>query len=614
VADQFRNVAIIAHVDHGKTSMVDQLLRQSGSIIDDGERVMDNNQLEKERGITILAKNTSIQWKGKQINIVDTPGHGDFGGEVERVLGMVDGVCLLVDANEGPMTQTKFVLRKALAAGLRPLVVLNKMDRPNARAEETETSLFDLFTQLDATDEQLDYPTLYASAKEGWAVRSMDDDKELGVAPLLDAIIERVPAPTVTPGPFSMLITNLESDQFMGRIVTGRVVSGSVKVGDELHCLSSEGEVLETCTVYKVVARKGLERVVIEKGVAGDIIGVSGFTKATATMTICDKSIKTAIPTRPIDPPVLSMVFQTNKGPLAGKEGTQLVGRKILPRIEKELESNVSMAMEKTSSEDSIVVKGRGELQLGVLLENMRREGFEICVSQPRIMMKKDKEGNVLEPIEEVMIEVDQEHSSWVMEALTQRLGKMDTYIQEDDKVKILFHVPARGLLGFRSEFMNATSGSGIITHTFHSFQPYKGALMGREKGALISMADGVTTAYALDSLQARGTLYVGPGAKVYQGMIIGVCNKEDDLDVNPSKEKHLSNVRTVMKEEQTKLQTPRVLTLEDALAIVKDDELVEITPKSIRLRKIELDKNERQRTRSKKGGAKQDEFTFVQE
>jgi GTP-binding protein len=494
------------------------------------------------------------------------------------------------------MTQTKFVLKKALSSGLRPVVVLNKMDRPNARAEETETTLFDLFTSLNATDEQLDYPTLYASAKDGWAVRNMADDHEQGVAPLLDTFIERIPPPTIAPGPFSMLITNLESDQFLGRIVVGRVLSGSVKVGDPIHCLSPDGTVVETATVYKVTARRGLDRIVIDEGVAGDIVGVSGFTKANATMTVCAPEIKTPIPTRPIDPPVLSMMFQVNKGPFAGKEGTLVVGRKILQRLDKELESNVSMAMERTDSEDTFIVKGRGELQLGILLENMRREGFELCVSQPRILMKRGDDGKLVEPIEEVHIEVDNENSGWVIEKLTKRLGKLDSMIQEEDKVKIIFYVPSRGLLGFRSEFMNETHGSGLISHAFHSFEPYKGAMDVKERGCLTSCIDGTVTAYALEGLQARGIMYVTPGTKVYTGMIIGINNKEEDLDVNPVREKHLTNVRTVMKEDQLKLLPPRILTLEDALALVKEDELVEITPKSIRLRKKELDQKERQR------------------
>jgi len=598
-ATQFRNVAIIAHVDHGKTSLVDQLLTQSGATVD-MERAMDNNQLEKERGITILAKNTSIQWKGTQINIVDTPGHGDFGGEVERVLGMVDGVCLLVDANEGPMTQTKFVLKKALQFGLRPIVVLNKMDRPNARADETETALFDLFTSLNATDDQLGYPTLYASAKEGWAIRSMEHDKEAGIGPLLDTIVEHIPPPTVSPGPFSLLVTNLESDQFMGRIVTGRIKSGSVKVGDKIHCLGPDGKVLEQGQVFKVVARRGLERVVIPEGQAGDIVGVSGLTLATATQTVCSTEVTEPIPCNPIDPPVLSMFFSVNKSPFAGKEGTLVVARKIQQRLEKELESNVSLVMNKTGNDEAFEVKGRGELQLGVLLENMRREGFEVCVSQPKVLFQKQADGTILEPIEEVTLEVDREYSGWVMEQLSGRLGKMDTMVQDEDRMKLTFFVPARGLLGFRSEFTSYTSGSGVYSSTFHAYEPHKGPLNTKVRGALISCADGTSTAYSLESLQARGNLYIGPGAKVYAGMVIGVAGKEFDLDVNPVKEKHLTNVRTVMKEDTTKLQSPITLTLEDALCIVREDELIEITPKSIRLRKKELDQSKR-RSRQKK-------------
>eukprot|EP01111_Echinosteliopsis_oligospora_P018886 TRINITY_DN889_c0_g1_i1.p1 TRINITY_DN889_c0_g1~~TRINITY_DN889_c0_g1_i1.p1 ORF type:complete len:649 (+),score=190.99 TRINITY_DN889_c0_g1_i1:252-2198(+) len=597
-ADKFRNVAIIAHVDHGKTSLVDQLLKQSGTSLAT-ERVMDSNQLEKERGITILAKNTSITWKGVQINIVDTPGHGDFGGEVERVLGMVDGVCLLVDANEGPMTQTKFVLTKALQAGLKPLVVLNKMDRNAARADETETQLFDLFTALNATDEQLSYPTLYASAREGWAITAKDHERK-DMVPLLDAILENVPAPKAdADAPFSMLITTLESDQFLGRIVTGRILTGKVQPGTVLHVISREGNIIESAKVFKVVARRGTDRVPLPEGVAGDIIGISGFTKATATMTICAPEITTPLPANPIDPPVLSMMFSVNKGPFAGKEGTQVVGVKVKARLEKELESNVSMTMN-PSNEDSFEVKGRGEMQMGILLENMRREGFEVCVSQPRILMRRNEEGGLMEPVEEVIIEVETEYSGWVIEKMSKRLGELLDMEHEGIKNRIRFYVPARGLLGFRADFMNETHGTGIINHTFHAYEPFKGALPDTEKGAIVSMADGTATAHALESIQARGTLFIGPGAKVYNGMVIGENSRGEDMDVNPVREKQLTNVRTVMKEDAVKIAPPRILTLEDALSTVKEDELVEITPRSIRLRKKELNSGVRRSMKKK--------------
>jgi len=556
---------------------------------------MDNNALEKERGITILAKNTAIKWKDVQINIVDTPGHGDFGGEVERVLGMVDGVCLLVDAYEGPMTQTKFVLTKALQAGLKPIVVLNKMDRSQANPEETETALFDLFTSLDASDEQLGYPTVYASAREGWAILSKDAKRE-NMTPLLDTIVDYIPSPKVdSKGKFSMLITNLESDPFLGRIVTGRILSGTVKIGDQLQCLSREGKLIEAVKVYKVVARRGVDRIELDEGIAGDIIGISGFTKATATMTICHPDIKEPIPANAIDPPVLSMAFQVNKSPFAGKEGTQVVGLKIKQRLEKELESNVSMTMS-SSSDDSYEVKGRGELQLGILLENMRREGFEICVSQPRIVMKRGEHNAVLEPVEDVVITVAQDYQGWIMEKMAQRHGALKGLDTEGESVKLKFLVPARGLLGFRAELMHQTRGTGTIFHTFHAYEEYKGPLANSERGALISTADGTATGHALETLQSRGTLFISPGTKVYTGMVIGENAKTDDMDVNPVKEKALTNVRTVMKEEQVKMAAPKILSLEYALSCVKEDELVEITPKSIRLRKKELDVNKRRR------------------
>jgi GTP-binding protein len=564
------------------------------------ERVMDSNALEKERGITIMAKNTSIDWKGHRINIVDTPGHGDFGGEVERVLSMVDGVCLLVDANEGPMTQTKFVLSKALKEGLRPIVVLNKMDRPTSRASEVETQLFDLFTALQANDDQLAYPTLYASAREGWAVRDIANPKE-GMAPLLDAIVDYIPPPKGDPNDkFCFLVTSLEPDAHLGRIVTGKVYSGKVKVGQQLAVMTREGKVLEKATVFRLVARRGVERIHIEEGIAGDIIGIAGFPKASATMTLADPSITTPLPAKPVDPPVLSMMFSVNKSPIAGKEGTQVVGQKIKNRLMTEAENNVSLSVSFTSSDDSYEVKGRGELQLGILLENMRREGFELAVSQPRILMKKE-EDILLEPIEEVTIEIDNEYAGWLMETMNRRKGDIIDSVQIEDRMRYRFYAPARGLLGFRSEFMNETRGQGMISHAFARYEKYRGALDVTSRGALISSAEGVATSFAISNLDARGIMYITPGTKVYTGMIIGESSKDDDLDVNPTKQKQLSNVRTVMKEDAVKCATPKTLTLELALSIVKEDELVEITPQNIRLRKKELNaslrrKNEKQR------------------
>ncbi|EFA81168.1 elongation factor tu family protein [Heterostelium album PN500] len=595
--EKIRNVAIIAHVDHGKTSLVDQLLRQSGTLKDEQtERVMDSNALEKERGITIMAKCTSLSYSNHKLNIVDTPGHGDFGGEVERVLSMVDGVVLLVDATEGPMAQTKFVLSKALQAGLRPIVVINKMDRSTIRVDEVESEIFDLFATLGANDDQLNYPTLYASARQGWAVKNRNDDQK-GILPLLDTIIDYVKHPKVeVDKPFSMLVTNLESDPFVGRIVTGKVYSGKVKIGTPLRVITNTGQLVEEGKVTKIFARRGVERLTLEEGEAGDIIGIAGFPTATVTNTVGDATVAEPIYAQPIDPPVLSMFFEVNNSPFAGKEGTQLTSLKIKQRLMKELESNVSMQVQ-FQGEGAFEVKGRGELQLGILLENMRREGFEVAVSQPRVVFKKDPEtGATLEPQEEVIIDVDAEYSGVVIEKLSKRKGDLIEMKQSMGKARLCFMVPSRGLIGLRSELINDTKGTGVFNHLFHSYIPHKGPMANMEKGALISMSEGVTSSFALSGLEDRGILFVGPAVPVYGGMIIGENSKLNDLDVNPVKTKHLTNMRTTVKEEGIRLSPPKVLKLEEAIACVKDDELIEITPKSIRLRKRELDIGKRQK------------------
>jgi len=596
-----RNVAIIAHVDHGKTSLVDQLLTQSGAIkqTEKDERVMDSNALERERGITIMAKCTSFEFKQHKLNIVDTPGHGDFGGEVERVLSMVDGVVLLVDATEGPMAQTKFVLSKALAAGLKPIVVINKMDRSTIRVDEVENEIFDLFATLGANDDQLNYPTLYASGRQGWAIKNRDDDRK-NIHPLLDTIIDYVPYPNVKPEePFTMLVTNLESDPFVGRIVTGKIYSGKVKVGAPLRCVGINGEVIEDSKVTKIFARKGIERTILEEGEAGDIIGIAGFKNATVTNSILDPLVKTPIPANPIDPPVISMHFEANNSPFAGKEGTQLTSLKIKQRLLKELESNVSLNV--VFAGESFEVKGRGELQLGILLENMRREGFEVAVSQPRVVFKREN-GELLEPQEEVTIDVDTEYSGHIIEKLSKRKGDIIEMKQSMGKSRLVFLCPSRGLIGLRSEVINDTKGTGVMNHLFHSYIPHKGPMQNMEKGALISMAEGTTTSHALSSLEDRGTLFVPPGVQVYSGMIIGENSKQNDIDVNPVKSKHLTNIRTVSKEEGVRLAPPKVLKLEEAISSVKEDELIEITPQNIRLRKKELDLTKRQKiSRDKK-------------
>lgn len=601
-----RNVAIIAHVDHGKTTLVDQLFRQSGTFRDNQrveERAMDSNDLEKERGITILAKCTSIEWTGSsgeptRINIVDTPGHADFGGEVERILSMVDGVILLVDSSEGAMPQTKFVTGKALALGLRPIVVVNKIDRPDERTQEVLDEVFDLFVSLDATDEQLDFPVLFASGRNGYA--SEDPlAREGTLTPLFQKIVDHVPAPKADPdGPFKFLVTLLDRDNFLGRILTGLVFSGSVRTNMPIHALDPEGKVVETGRASKIMTFRGLERVPTDEAKAGDIISIAGLTIATVANTIADPSVSEPLHAQPIDPPTLSMRFAVNDSPMAGREGTKVTSRMIRDRLFREAESNVAIKVTESADKDSFEVAGRGELQLGVLIETMRREGFELGISRPRVLFREDENGGRTEPYETVVIDVDEEYSGTVVEKMAIRKAELtDMRPSGGNKTRITFSAPSRGLIGYHGEFLSDTRGTGIMNRLFEKYGPHKGQIEGRKNGVLISNGAGEANAYALGPLEERGILMVAPGEALYEGMIVGENAKTDDLEVNPMKSKQLTNFRASGgKDDAIRLTPPKRLTLEQAIAYIDDDELVEVTPKSIRLRKRYLDSNERKR------------------
>lgn len=600
-----RNVAIIAHVDHGKTTLVDQLFRQSGTYRDNQrieERAMDSNDLEKERGITILAKCTSVEWHGggidTRINIVDTPGHADFGGEVERILSMVDGVILLVDAAEGAMPQTKFVTGKALALGLRPIVVVNKIDRSDARAQEVLDEVFDLFVSLDANDDQLDFPVLFASGRNGYAGDN-PDVREGTLAPLFETIISHVPAPKADPdGPFKFLVTLLDRDNFVGRILTGLVFSGSVRTNMAIHALDPDGKIVETGRASKVMAFRGLERVPVDEANAGDIISIAGLTVATVANTICDPSVSEPLHAQPIDPPTLSMRFAVNDSPMAGREGTKVTSRMIRDRLLREGESNVAIKITEAADKDSFEVAGRGELQLGVLIETMRREGFELSISRPRVLFEEDEDGKKTEPYETVIIDVDEEYSGTVVEKMNIRKAELtDLRPSGGGKSRLTFSAPSRGMIGYHGEFLSDTRGTGIMNRLFERYGPHKGKIEGRKNGVLISNGAGEANAYALGPLEDRGILMVAPQEVLYEGMIIGENAKTDDLEVNPMKAKQLTNFRASGgKDDAIRLTPPRRLTLEQAIAYIDDDELVEVTPKSIRLRKRYLDPNERKR------------------
>ena len=603
-----RNIAIIAHVDHGKTTLVDGLLRQSGTFRDNQkvvDCVMDSNDLERERGITILSKCTSVDWNGTHINIVDTPGHADFGGEVERILSMVDGVVLLVDASEGPMPQTKFVLGKALKIGLKPIVVINKADKPDARPDEVLNEIFDLFVSLDANDEQLDFPTLYASGRNGWAVRELEDEHK-DLTPLFETILSYVSEPVCEPDkPFRMLATTLEADKFVGRILTGKIQSGSVKVNDTVKVINKDGEV-ERTKITKIMAYQGLERVALNEAHAGDIVAVAGVVKGTVADTICALDVPATdyINAQPIDPPTLVMTFSVNDSPLAGREGDKVTSRVIWSRLEKEAEGNIALKISRTDNTDSFEVAGRGELQLGVLIETMRREGFELSISRPRVIMKRDENGQLLEPVEEVVVDVDEEFSGAVVEKLGQRRAEMIDMIpsQVGNKVRLIFHAPSRGLIGYHSEFLTDTRGTGVMNRIFYDFEPYKGEIEDRRNGVMISSEDGQAIAYSLWKLQERGPMFIEHNSPVYVGMIIGEHNKYNDIDVNPTKSKQLTNIRAAGKDEAIDLVPPRKLSLEQALSYIQADELLEVTPKSLRLRKRILDPIARKRAKMASG------------
>ena len=597
---QLRNIAIIAHVDHGKTTLVDEMLKQSGAFRANqkvAERVMDSNDLERERGITILAKCTSVQIGEQRINIVDTPGHADFGGEVERILSMVDGALLLVDASEGPMPQTKFVLAKALRRGLRPIVVINKVDKPDQRALEVQTEVFDLFALLGADDAQLDFPTLFASAKQGWADETLEGPRN-SMQPLYKRIVAHVEAPEAQDdGPFRMLATTLESDPYIGRVLTGRIYSGVARINAPVKALRPDGTVIENSRLTKLLAFRGIERVPVTEAIAGDIVAIAGLGDPTVANTICDPQVEEPLHAQPVDPPTLAMTFGINTSPLAGRDGDKVQSRVIRNRLMKEGEGNVAIRITETADRDAFEVAGRGELQLGVLIETMRREGFELSISRPRVLFKTDENGQRLEPIEEVVIDVDEGHSGVVVDKLSQRKAELiEMRPSGGGKQRLVFYAPSRGLIGYHGEFLTDTRGTGVMNRLFHEYAPYKGAIPGRRQGVLIANGQGNAVAYALWYLEERGALFINPGADVYEGMIIGEHSRDNDLEVNPLKAKQLTNIRTTSKDEAVRLTPPRQMSLEQALAYIEDDELVEVTPKTIRLRKRLLDPNARKR------------------
>ena len=602
---QIRNLAIIAHVDHGKTTLVDQLLKQSGSVRENqhmAERALDSNDQERERGITILAKCTSVEWQGVRLNIVDTPGHADFGGEVERILSMVDGVVLLVDAAESVMPQTKFVLSKALKLGLKPIVVVNKIDRSDAQPRETLESIFDLFLALEANDYQLDFHHLFASGRSGWAVNELEDERK-DLSPLFRRIVEDIPAPKPQAlagdeHPFKMLVTTLEADNYLGRVLTGRIESGAITVNRQIKALHRDGEVIERVRVTKLLAFRGLARVPVERAEAGDIIAIAGLEHATVADTLCDLLVEEPIPSHPIDPPTLAMTISVNDSPLAGREGDKVQSRVIRDRLFREAEGNVALKVRETG-EGAFEVAGRGELQLGVLIESMRREGFELSISRPRVLYKTEN-GEKLEPIEEVTVDVDDAYTGVVIEKISNRKGEMvDMRPTGAGKTRIVFHGPARGLIGYHGEFLTDTRGTGVMNRMFLKYAPHKGSVGGRVNGVLISTEDGEAVAYGLWYLEERGRLFVTPGTKVYEGMVVGQNAKDNDLDVNPTKTKQLTNIRTTSKDEAVRLTPIVPMTLEQAMAYIEDDELVEVTPQSIRIRKRMLKPHLRKRAKA---------------
>ncbi|MEM8800312.1 MAG: translational GTPase TypA [Pseudomonadota bacterium] len=608
-----RNIAIIAHVDHGKTTLVDVLFRQSGTFRDNqrvDERAMDRNDLERERGITILAKCTAVEWKDTRINIVDTPGHADFGGEVERILGMVDGVILLVDAAEGPMPQTKFVTQKALALGLRPIVVINKIDKPDRRPDQVLDAIFDLFVALEADEDQLDFPVLYASGKNGWASDTLTEQGE-NMSPLFDKIVDHVPVPgpirrieegdVAKDAPFSMLVSLLDRDPFLGRVLTGRVETGRLALNQPIRALGPYGVLRESGRATKLLAYRGLERETVDDVSAGDIVAIAGLTDATVADTLAAPEVETALPAPPIDPPTLAMTFRVNDSPLAGRDGDKVTSRMIRDRLLKEAEGNVAIRIRESDEKDAFEVAGRGELQLGVLIETMRREGFELSISRPRVLYKTDDNGNRLEPFETVQIDVDEEYSGQVVEKLSLRKAELQGMTPSGGgKVRLEFLSPSRGLIGYHGEFLTDTRGTGVMNRAYDSYGPYKGPISNRHQGVLVSNGNGKAVAFALWNLEDRGVIMIHPSEDVYEGMIIGEHSRDNDLDVNPLKAKKLTNIRAAGKDDAVSLTPPRKPTLEQAISYIRDDELVEVTPENIRLRKRYLDPNVRKREAKK--------------
>ncbi|NKB42979.1 MAG: translational GTPase TypA [Alphaproteobacteria bacterium] len=596
-----RNIAIIAHVDHGKTTLVDALFRQSGMVRENQrveERAMDSGELERERGITILAKCTSVTWRNTKINIVDTPGHADFGGEVERILSMVDGAVLLVDAAEGPLPQTKFVVSKALELGLRPIVIINKVDRGDARPQEVLNEVFDMFDALGADENQLDFPVLYAVGRDGWAVEDLEKDTGVNLTPLFDLIVSHVPSPKHdTEAPFTMLATTLEADPYLGRILTGRISTGRATVNMPIKALDIDGKKLEDGRATKLLAFRGLERIPVDSADAGDIVAIAGLSEATVAHTLCAPEVTEPLESRPVDPPTLAMTFSVNDSPLAGREGKKVTSRQIGDRLFSEAEGNVAIKVSQAEGRDAFEVAGRGELQLGVLIEIMRREGFELSVSRPRVLYRTGEDGKREEPIEDVVIDVDEAYSGAVVEAMSERKAEM-TGLKPSGagKVRINFLAPSRGLIGYHGQFLTDTRGTGIMNRLYHGYAPYKGSIATRREGVLISNSDGESVAYALFNLLDRGPQFIPSGVKVYRGMIIGEHTRDNDLEVNPIKGKQLTNIRASGKDDAIKLSPPRLMSLEQALAYIQDDELVEVTPSSIRLRKRYLDPNDRKK------------------
>jgi GTP-binding protein len=602
MSSKLRNIAIIAHVDHGKTTLIDSIMKQTGMFRDNqqvDERLMDSGDLEKERGITILAKPTSITWKDVRINIIDTPGHADFGGEVERVLGMADGVIILTDAAEGPMPQTKFVLGKALAQGLKPIVIINKIDRHDARAEEVVDEVFDLFVALDANEEQLDFPIMYAAGRDGWCVKNLEDKRE-NLHPLLDLILEHVKEPDVEINrPFAMLATLLDSDPYLGRCLIGRVVHGAANVNDQVKSIDLDGNQIEVGRLTKLFTFKGADRIAVNTVTAGDIICIAGLTETSVADTICNMDVTEPLQSTPIDPPTMSVTITVNDSPFAGTEGKKVTSTVIRERLLAEAESNVAITFKENDQKDSFEIGGRGELQIGVLIEQMRREGFELIVSRPKVLYKASDNGSKLEPIEEVTIDVDEEFTSSVVDGMNQRKAEMqDMRAAGAGKTRLIFLAPSRGLIGYQNKFLTDTKGTGVINRIFSKYDNFRGNIPGRKYGALISTDTGTAVAYAIFNLQERGTMFIGHQTPVYGGMIVGEHSRDNDLEINVLKGKQLTNVRASGTDEAVKLTTPRKMSLEEMMAYINDDELLEVTPKSLRLRKRFLSAVERKRNK----------------